>query len=106
MTSSAVARRIDTSPRGVLTVTAFIRREFIGHVTHPHPACDACAALVRLGDGRTHFMDPAPPAVEAEAAPTQPNSARRRVIGYCALLSVLAGVLMFWELGADALTGD
>jgi 4-amino-4-deoxy-L-arabinose transferase-like glycosyltransferase len=29
-----------------------------------------------------------------------------RTVGYCFALAALAGVLMFWELGADALTAD
>src|SRR5687767_10394469 len=44
--------------------------------------------------------------VEAMSAPVPASRQRTRVAAYCFILAVLASVLMFWELGADALTGD
>src|SRR5688572_29643099 len=53
-------------------------------------------------------MDTAPP--PDNAAPPLPGSPAGRpavrTAAYCLVLACLASVLMFWELGADALTGD
>ena len=56
-------------------------------------------------------MDTPPPATDSPAEPpvaaaTPGRSAALRAGAYCLLLACLASVLMFWELGADALTGD
>jgi 4-amino-4-deoxy-L-arabinose transferase-like glycosyltransferase len=53
-------------------------------------------------------MDTTPPP-DIPAPPTPAPPAGRpalRTAAYCLLLGVLAAVLMFWELGGDALTGD
>ena len=52
-------------------------------------------------------MDTVPAPDITAAAPTDaPGHPRTRATVYCIALACLAGILMFWELGGDALTGD
>lgn len=51
-------------------------------------------------------LSPDNPAAAAIAAAPPIARPRLRVAAYCVVLAALASLLMFWELGADALTGD
>src|SRR4051794_16798673 len=45
-------------------------------------------------------------AADAPALQPVPRRPALRTLVYCLLLASLSGLLMFWELGDDALTGD